>query len=275
MTAALRTWLYVPGDRPDRIAKALAGPADAVIIDLEDAVAAAAKDEARQTVLDTLTGGARAFIRINAPGTPAGEADIKALAPATPAGVRVPKCEDPDELRRVADALGVPVYPVLESALGVENALALATAHPLVAGISLGEADLAADLRVAGGDALSWPRSRVVVAARAAGLPSPVQSVWTAVRDLDGLRASTEAGRQAGFFGRSVIHPAQIPVVHEVCAPDPAETAWASELLDRLATDGSAAWIDHKGQFVDAAIVARARWVLALAGPEEKEDRHS
>ncbi|MEV6639156.1 CoA ester lyase [Amycolatopsis sp. NPDC051371] len=275
MSEVSRSWLYVPADRPDRIKKALDGEADAVIIDLEDAVAAAAKDEARRNALAAFDDGATAFVRINAPGTPAGEADIKALASRAPAGVRVPKCEDPGELRRVADALGVPVYPVLESALGVENALAIATAHPLVAGISLGEADLAADLRVAGGDALTWPRSRVVVAARAAGLPSPVQSVWTAVRDLDGLRTSTEAGRAAGFFGRSVIHPAQVPVVHEVCAPDPVETAWASDLLDHLETTGSAAWIDHHGQFVDAAIVARARWVLALASPAEKEGQHS
>ncbi|WP_027944471.1 HpcH/HpaI aldolase/citrate lyase family protein [Amycolatopsis taiwanensis] len=279
----IRSWLYVPGDRPDRIAKALAGPADAVVVDLEDAVAVAAKEDARRTVLTTLAEGAEFFVRVNAPATPAGEADVSALATAEakPAGVRVPKAEDPAELRRVADALGVPVYPILESALGVENALALATAHPLVAGISLGEADLAADLRVAGGGdstALTWPRSRVVVAARAAGLPSPVQSVWTAVRDLDGLRTSTEAGRRAGFFGRSVIHPSQIPVVHEVCAPDPAETAWASELLGRLASSGDAAWIDDHGQFVDAAVVARAQWVLALAGSKEKhveEGTHS
>src|SRR5262249_7263614 len=150
------------------------------------------------------------------------------------AGVRVPKCEDAGELRRVADRLGVPVFPVLESALGVENAVALARAHPLVSGISLGEADLAVDLRVSGGEALSWARARVVVAARAAGLPSPAQSVWTAVRDLDGLRASTVEGRRAGFFGRSVIHPTQIPVVHEALAPDPAETVWARELLATL-----------------------------------------
>ncbi|MFI5612698.1 HpcH/HpaI aldolase/citrate lyase family protein [Amycolatopsis sp. NPDC051903] len=268
----IRSWLYVPGDRPDRIAKALAGPADAVIVDLEDAVSVAAKEDARRTVLKTLAEGAEFFVRVNAPATPAGEADVAALAAASdkPLGVRVPKAEDPAELRRVADALGVPVYPILESALGVENALALATAHPLVAGISLGEADLAADLRATGADALTWPRSRIVVAARAAGLPNPVQSVWTAVRDLDGLRVSTEAGRRAGFFGRSVIHPAQIPVVHEVCAPDPAETAWARELLGRLESSGEAAWIDDHGQFVDAAIVARARWVLALAESGEK-----
>ncbi|MFI0356007.1 HpcH/HpaI aldolase/citrate lyase family protein [Actinomadura sp. 9N407] len=266
----LRSWLYVPGDRPDRIGKALASGADAVILDLEDAVGPAAKDEARRTVLDTLASGAPAYVRINAPATPEGAADIEALAkaPESLSGVRVPKCEDPGELARVADTLGVPVFPVLESALGVEHAFALAGAHPLVAGISLGEADLSADLRTTGGEALAWPRSRIVVAARAAGLPSPVQSVWTGVRDLDGLRADTEAGRRAGFFGRSVIHPAQIPVVHEVCAPDPEEIAWARALVERLETATEAAWIDADGRFVDKAVVERARWLLALAGTE-------
>ncbi|MEU9025564.1 CoA ester lyase [Actinomadura sp. NPDC048394] len=266
-----RTWLYVPGDRPDRIGKALNSGADAVILDLEDAVAPDAKDTARRTVASVLAEGRPAYVRINAPGTPDGTADIGLLAsaPGALAGVRIPKCEDPDLLRRVADALGVPVFPVLESALGVENALALATAHPLVAGISLGEADLSADLRVTVGDALAWPRSRVVVAARAAGLPSPPQSVWTAVRDLDGLRADTAAGHRAGFFGRSVIHPAQIPVVHEACAPDPADVAWARGLMDQLTerdgTAGAAAWIDSAGRFVDKAVVERAAWILAVA----------
>lgn len=290
-----RSWLYVPGDRPDRIGKALASDADAVILDLEDAVAPAAKGDARRTVLEVLAAGHRALVRINAPGTPEGADDIAVLAsaPGALAGVRVPKCEDPDELRRVAGTLGVPVFPVLESALGVENAFALAAAHPLVAGISLGEADLAADLRVTadlrvsaglrgggdprGGDALAWPRSRVVVAARAAGLPSPPQSVWTAVRDLDGLRADTIAGRRAGFHGRSVIHPAQIPIVHAACAPDPGDVAWARDLMNQVTERGAAsdtaAWIDSAGRFVDKAVVERAARVLAAAGPAEPAGR--
>ncbi|MFI9625896.1 HpcH/HpaI aldolase/citrate lyase family protein [Streptomyces sp. NPDC052042] len=265
----IRSWLYVPGDRPDRIDKALAGPADAVVIDLEDAVTADAKDGARSVVLDVLGEGGPAYVRINDPATEAGRADVAALAAAPGAlvGVRVPKCEEPGELRRVADALGVPVIPLVESALGVENAFALATAHPLVRGISLGEADLSADLG-AGGSALAWPRSRVVVAARAAGLPSPAQSVWTAVRDLDGLRADTAAGRAAGFFGRSVIHPTHIPVVHEACAPDPGETAWAHDLLARADSNG-AAWVDATGRFVDRAVLERARRLAALADAHE------
>jgi citrate lyase subunit beta/citryl-CoA lyase len=268
VTAPHRSWLYVPGDRPERIGKAFASDADAVILDLEDAVAPGSKEHARQTVLETLAEGHRAYVRVNATGTPWGADDLAALAaaPGALAGVRIPKCEDPDELRRVADRVGVEVYPIVESALGVENAHLLAAAHPLVAGISLGEADLAADLRVSDGAALTWPRSRIVVAARAAGLPSPVQSVWTAVRDLDGLRSDTVAGRQAGFFGRSVIHPAQIPVVHEASVPDIADLAWARSLVDRLTQTGEAAWIDDSGGFVDKAVVERAKWLLATAG---------
>lgn len=279
MTAPHRSWLYVPGDRPDRMSKALAGAADAVILDLEDAVAPSAKDAARRNVLQVLAAGRPAYVRINAADSPQGTLDVEALAgaPGALAGVRVPKCESAAALHELAESLRVPVFPVLESALGVENALALATAHPLVGGISLGEADLAADLRATGDEALLWARSRVVIAARAAGLPSPVQSVWTAVRDLDGLRASTEAGRRAGFFGRSVIHPAQIPVVHAACAPTAAETEWARTLVDQLdaANDrGDAAWIDAEGKFVDKAIVERARWLLAISD-QAKKGHHS
>ncbi|MBB3664760.1 citrate lyase subunit beta/citryl-CoA lyase [Prauserella sediminis] len=279
MTAPVRTWLYVPADRSDRIAKALASDADAVILDLEDAVAPEAKEQARRNAVATLADGNRAYVRVNEPGTPHGTADVDALATASvpPAGVRIPKCEDPERLSAVAERLSVPVHPVVESALGVERAYALATAHPLVSGISLGEADLAADLRVTDRNALTWPRSRVVVAARAAGLSSPAQSVWTAVRDLDGLRGDTEEGRRAGFFGRSVIHPAQIPVVHEACRPDPDEVAWARSLVDTVRDSGEAAWIDSAGRFVDKAVVERALWLLAIADedPNVKEGQTS
>ncbi|GAA1211108.1 HpcH/HpaI aldolase/citrate lyase family protein [Prauserella alba] len=271
MTAPVRTWLYVPADRPERIAKALASDADAVILDLEDAVAPDAKERARRNVVAALADGHRAYVRVNESGTPHGTADVDALVAASvpPAGVRIPKCEDPAQLSGVAERLGVPVYPIVESARGVECAYALATAHPLVSGISLGEADLAADLRVTDRNALTWARSRVVVAARAAGLPSPAQSVWTAVRDLDGLRADTDEGRRAGFFGRSVIHPEQIPVVHAACRPDPDDVAWARSLVDTVRDSGEAAWIDSTGRFVDKAVVERALWLLAIADEDQ------
>jgi len=145
----------------------------------------------------------------------------------------------------------------------------LAEAHELVAGIGLGEADLAADLLVDRDAGLAWARGAVVVASRAAGLPSPVQSVWTDVGDPEGLRASSEVGRATGFFGRSVIHPRQIDVVHDVYTPSAEEVAAAEGIVAtaaEAAARGEAAALDAHGRFVDPAVVARARTVLDRAG---------
>lgn len=266
MNAVIRSWLYVPADRPDRIAKALSGEADAVVLDLEDSIAQSEKESARRTALETIAEKTAkpTLIRINAPDSPLGEADLRALETAGHAGlagVRIPKCEDPDLVRRIADRLGVAVHPLVETALGVERAFELATAHPLVGGLSLGEADLAADLHCEPAG-LSWARSRTVVAARAAGLPSPPQSVWTDLRDTAGLRASTADGRRAGFFGRSVIHPSQLAEVHGAYAPSEDEVRAARELVRQLESGGDATWVDGDGRFVDNAVVRRARQVL-------------
>jgi citrate lyase subunit beta / citryl-CoA lyase len=112
-----------------------------------------------------------------------------------------------------------------------------------------------------------------VVAARAAGLPSPVQSVWTSVGDLDGLRHSTVRGRDAGFFGRSVVHPSQLPVVNEVFTPSDAEVRAARTLVDEVGAaeeSGHAAYLDGNGRLVDPAVVARAMWTLALVSDKEE-----
>ncbi|HEY2224151.1 CoA ester lyase [Actinomycetospora sp.] len=272
-----RSWLYVPGHRADLVAKALAGEAEAVVVDLEDAVAAGAKDAARSTVAD-LAAGPRdrpLWVRMNAPGEAAGHADdpwgaadAAVLARADVDGVRVPKASDPDAVARLADRLGRPLHLLLESALGVERAFALATAHPLVAAVSLGEADLAADLRVADRAALEWARQRVVVASRAAGLPSPLAPVWTDLPDLDGLALDSRTARDRGFWGRSVIHPRQVPVVHRAFAATADELARARALLDSLedaGARGETAYRDAEGRFVDPAVVAGARTVLARA----------
>src|SRR5690606_31805273 len=113
----------------------------------------------------------------------------------------------------VEDARVPPLLPLLESAAGIEQAHQIATAHPAVRGIALGEADLSADLGITDETALNWPRSRAVVAARAAGLPPPAQSVYPDIRDIDGLARSCAAGRALGFLGRTAIHPRQLPVI--------------------------------------------------------------
>ncbi len=280
MSAVPRTWLYVPGHQSERVAKALVAGADAVVIDLEDAVPAAQKDTARDLTVALLDDraeddGLQVWVRINPPRTEPGRRDVAALAGRRLDGLRVPRADDPDEVREVAERTGAPLQLLLESARGLWRARELAEAHELVAGIGLGEADLAADLLVDRDEGLTWARGSVVVAARAAGLPSPVQSVWTDVGDPVGLRASCETGRATGFFGRSVIHPRQIDVVHAVYTPSAEEVAAAAGVVAtaaEAASRGEAAALAAHGGYVDPAVVARARTVLDRAGPRVPPD---
>jgi citrate lyase subunit beta / citryl-CoA lyase len=270
-----RSWLYVPGHRAERVAKALVAGADAVVIDLEDAVPADRKDAARDQTVALLDeradhGALQVWVRINPPGTEIGRRDVAALTGRRLDGLRIPRADDPDEVREVAERTGAPLQLLVESARGLSRARELAEAHELVAGIGLGEADLAADLLVDRDEGLTWARGAVVVAARAAGLPSPVQSVWTDVGDTDGLRVSSERGRGTGFFGRSVVHPRQIDVVHDVYTPSADEIAAAEGIVAtaaEAAARGEAAALSADGRFVDPAVVARARTVLDRAGP--------
>ncbi len=279
MTKVARSWLYVPGNHPERIAKALAAGADAVVIDLEDAVPPEHKQLARQSAVRVAEtrradGGApRLWVRVNDPMGPWGEADLDALYGVPLDGLRVPRTESAVVVRGVAQRSGLPLLLLLETAAGLMNAQELAAAHPLVAGIGLGEADLAADLRVVSDEGLAWARGWVVAVSRAAGLQSPIQSVWTNVADTEGLRTSTEQARQTGFLGRSVIHPRQIPVVHSVFTPSSAEVDAAFaivEAFEQARRHGEAAVLDDKGRFIDPAVVDTARLVLELGdGPSQ------
>lgn len=265
------TLLYVPADRPDRVAKALSSPADVVLVDLEDAVAPSRKEEARENVAGLLTRAPdrAAQVRINHPSTPWHAGDV-ALVAALPAGVgtRIPKVESADEVRALAAALpGRPLHLLVESALGIERAFELATASPQVASIGLGEADLRSDLRLDGDEGLTWARGRVVVAARAARLPPPVMSAYTNVRDLNGLAASCRSGRALGFCGRTAIHPAQLDTIRAAFLPSADEVAAAREVLDRVgdaAVEGVGTVALEDGTFLDVAMVERARWVMEL-----------
>ncbi|MEV6111928.1 CoA ester lyase [Streptomyces sp. NPDC052109] len=263
------TWLYVPGDRPHVVAKALTAGADVVVIDLEDAVAPDRKEYARAATADLLTDpGPRpvpVHVRVNALDGPWAAADLTVLATLPGlSGLRLPKVTTPDEIRKVAAATPVPLYALLETALGIERAHAIATAHPALRGIALGEADLRADLGVRGDSGLDWPRSRVIVAARAAGLAPPPQSVHPDIRDLDGLAASCAHGRALGFLGRAAIHPRQLPVIERAYLPTPAEVEHAETILKAAAADQGAQALPD-GRFIDAAAVALAQRTLSLA----------
>ncbi|WP_370422328.1 CoA ester lyase [Streptomyces sp. QH1-20] len=269
---ATRTWLYVPGDRPDRFGKALACGADVVVIDLEDAVAPGRKQTAREAAAGFL-GRARArpvYVRVNPLGE-GGEEDLAALRGTRISGVRIPKCERPAQVAEVARLLpGVPLVPLLETALGIERAYALATGHPLVAGLAFGAADLAAELGTGHQDVLNAAAYRVLLAAAAARLPRPPMSVFPSVRDLDGLAADCARGRERGFFGRSVVHPGQVPVVNAEFTPCSEDVAGARRLVERVEAakaSGSGAWLDENGNLVDAAALRQARAVLNAAAP--------
>ena len=267
------TWLYVPGDRPEVVTKALAAGADVVVIDLEDAVAPDRKEYAREATADRLTDPQPipVHVRVNALDGPLAATDLAALA-ALPgvSGLRLPKVTSPDQITRIAettapaDGGAPPLYALLETALGIERAYDIATAHPALRGIALGEADLRADLNLRDDTSLDWPRSRVVVAARAARLPPPPQSVHPDIRDLDGLEASCAHGRALGFLGRAAIHPRQLPVIERAYLPTEREIEEA-ETVVKAATVNEGAQALPSGTFIDAAVVAQAHRVLALA----------
>jgi len=273
------TLLYVPADRPDRVRKALASAADVVLVDLEDAVAPAHKEQARRGLSELLADCTRPVqVRVNHPGTPWGAADVEAVAALpVPVGLRVPKVEDPAEVRRLADRVpGRRLHLLVESALGVERAFDLAGAAGQVASLALGEADLRSDLRVSDETGLLWVRGRVVNAARAAGLPSPSMSAYTDVVDLAGLAASCRAGRALGFIGRTAVHPRQLDTIRQSFLPTPAELDRAREVITRVgearaAGIGALALAD--GTFLDIAMVEQAHAVLALAAHGDPPDQ--
>lgn len=273
------TWLYVPGDRPEKVTKALASGADVVIVDLEDAVAPDRKSYARAATADLLSAPppVPVHVRVNALRSPEAEQDLKTLSPLPGlSALRLPKVTSPAEIAAVAEGTApaeggaIPLYALLESALGVERAYDIATAHPALHGIALGEADLRADLAVHHDQALDWPRSRVILAARAAGLASPAQSIHPDTKDLDGLATSCAHGRALGFLGRAAIHPRQLPVIERAYAPTPQEVESAEETL-RAATTAPGAQALPDGRFIDPAVVAAAHRTLSLA---DRPTRH-
>ncbi|MGB0102006.1 MAG: CoA ester lyase [Nocardioides sp.] len=271
-----RSALYVPGDAADKLTRALERGADEVIVDLEDAVAPAAKDAARESVRVWLhdlpvLAGVGIWVRIN-PGA-LGEVDVRAVAGA-PAltGVMVAKAETPEELSaldRLLASLGstAGVVPLLESAGAVLRAGELARA-PRVQRLQIGEADLRADIGVTPGPderELLHVRSQVVLASAAAGIAPPIAPVSTNFRDLDAFRSSTEALARLGFVGRACIHPAQVQVANEVFTPSSEQVDRARSLVATWERNGAGVGVDDAGRFVDEAVIRQARLVLARA----------
>ncbi len=256
--ATASTFLFVPGDRPDRFARALASGADVVVCDLEDAVGPAAKDEARDQVAAAAAGGARVAVRVNAVGTPWHDADV-AVAVEHGLPVVLPKAD----LSSVSSLHGrqeVPMVALVETARGLLDAAGLA-ALAGVDRLALGHLDLAAELGVDPDvrEVVDAARTTLVVASAAAGLVGPVDGVTPQVRDTDRLAADAAHAARLGLRGTLCIHPAQVAVAAAAHLPAGDEVAWAERVLAGAA-DG-VALVD--GRMVDAPVLARARQVLA------------
>ncbi|MGA4506655.1 HpcH/HpaI aldolase/citrate lyase family protein [Propionibacteriaceae bacterium G1746] len=263
----LLTALYVPASRPERWPKAAASGADAVIVDLEDAVPAQQKDPSRANVVEHIAeiAGVAVQLRINAVGSAWHEADVTAVA-GLPSSVevRVPKCEDPAELRELSQRLGGRALHVLvESALGVERAFDLARVQGVVS-VSLGEADLRSELGASAPQALGWIRGRLVCASHAAGLGAPMGPMFARVGDREGLVDTTRELRTYGFLGRTVIHPSQIGAVLEAHRPSPEEVSLARQVVGSAAEQDGAIVLED-GSFLDRAMLGQHRLILELA----------
>ncbi len=261
--SAWATLLFVPGDRPERYAKAAASGADAVIIDLEDAVSPAAKLVARNALCrpGAIRFGLDVLVRINSRGTPWHEADLQALAGLPIAALMLPKIEQAADIDAVRRVVPLPVIALIETARGLAECRAIAHAEG-VANLAFGSVDFCADLGMAHERApLLLARSSLVLESRLAGLPAPIDGVTTAIDDATLVEDDACYARKLGFGGKLCVHPRQIGPARLGFAPGAAELAWARRVL--AADTGGAAAID--GQMVDAPVLAQARRLLARA----------
>ncbi|SEK09128.1 Citrate lyase subunit beta-like protein [Marinovum algicola] len=258
MVTDVRAPLFVPATRPERFAKAAPAGADAIIIDLEDAVAPAQKQSARQS-LDTEFNTLPVILRINAPGTPWFSEDLQAAKALHPAAVMLPKAENPAAINTVArDLPGLPLIALIETAVGMAHAREIASLEGVVR-LAFGSVDYCVDLGCRHQrDSLLSARTELVLAARLAGKVAPLDGVTTALDRPGILRDDAQHARDLGMTGKLCIHPSQVPEVLAAFAPSPEELAWARQVL--TASDGA---VRIDGEMVDAPVRARAEALLA------------
>ncbi len=279
-----RTMLFLPGNSPRMVINGPFLGCDRIILDLEDAVAPGEKDTARNLVrhaLEALDFGKEVIVRINGLDTAYWEADVESVVPAGVPIILVPKATDAemirtldDKITRVEQASGrevgsTKIIALIETALGLENAYAIAAASKRNEGLFLGAEDLTADLRCARtkeGREIEYARSRVVACARAAGIEA-YDTPFTDTNDIEGARADAALARSMGFSGKALISPKHIDVVNEEFSPTEAEIAYAQAVIDVVEEGkrlGKGA-VSLKGKMIDAPVLARALSVLAAA----------
>ncbi len=264
--AILRSYLFVPATRIDRVARAQAAGPDGVIVDLEDAVAPADKASAREAAARELPGAGPVFIRVNGPESEWFEEDLKLCATLDLGGLIVPKAEEVEQLRHAAQRLkpGTPILPLIESARGFSNLAALGKA-PQVQRFVFGSIDFQLDLGITGeGEELLYFRSGLVLASKLAGIQPPVDGVTVEINDEQRVRADALRGKRLGFGAKLCIHPKQVAPVNACYYPSADEIAWARSIVDAAtAAKGAAVAVD--GKMVDRPVILKAQEILREA----------
>ena len=279
-----RSMLFLPGNSPNILLNADFLGSDSIILDLEDAVAPTEKDAARILVRNAITslGYTReVIVRINPVESPYWQKDLPAIIPVKPDMIMPTKVGCAADVKIVADFItqlekefgmeegGVKMIPLIETALGVENAYEIASADSRVTAIFLGGEDFTADMRckrTKEGTEIFYARSRMVLAARAAGV-DVYDTPWTDVEDYDGLIEDAKFAKSLGFTGKSSISPRHIPFINEVFSPTEEEIQYARDVfacIEKAKAEGKGV-VSLRGKMIDAPIVARARQVLEAA----------
>jgi citrate lyase subunit beta/citryl-CoA lyase len=267
MTTSPRSYLFVPGNRPERFAKAHRSGADAVVVDLEDAVAPAGKSAARDLVAAALDPATPVVLRINAAGTPWFADDLELCRLPGVAAVMLPKAEGIDAACSIVETTYRDVLALVESAAGIDTVRAIARV-PGVVRLVFGSLDLQADLGIEGDDdALLAFRSELVLASRLGGLAAPVDGVTPAIDDTARLATDAARARRLGFGAKLCIHPTQVDAVNLAFTPTPAQLDWARRVLEGWhAADGGVFTLD--GRMVDAPVHRLAVALLARGRPD-------
>jgi citrate lyase subunit beta / citryl-CoA lyase len=279
---ALRSFLFAPGNHARRVEKALTLPADAVILDLEDAVAISEKPATRELVVRAFDNPrhGKLYVRVNAYSTEWCYADVVAVATSGVDGIILPKVESPDQLRSVDWLLsnlerdrglpigGIDLVPIIETAVGMSNVGAIAASGSRTKRLAFGAGDYTLDLGMIWSQSeaeLLPARSAVVMASRAAGIEPPLDTVWADLRDAEGFARSAEQAAALGFQGKMCIHPDQIAVTNAAFSPSAEQLGWAGRVVAAFieAEAKGLASIQLDGQFIDYPIVQRARQVIA------------
>ena len=288
----IRTALFVPGTRPDRVDKALNSGADVIIIDLEDAVPLARKEEAREKAREKVREheGKKIIVRLNAIGSGFCQGDLDEVIVSKLGCIMLPKVESPEQIReidlrlsRVEQERGmspgaVSILPLIESARGVQNIFHILSKKTETARVwtaAFGAADYSLDLGIEmtkEGLELIYPRSRISVACRAADLEPPLDTPFMIdLKDMEGLKADAMRAKQLGFQGKLCIHPNQIGPCHAIFSPTQEEIIHAEKVIQAFeeaeASGVGAILLD--GKFIDYPVVERARRTLKLAGQME------